>query len=322
LGKNGNANFASSVMTIRSKAHLAVLTANFIFAVNFSTMKLLTAGFIPAFALNLVRVGVSVPLFWVLYLLNPGKAGKPGFDRRDAKRFVLCAIAGVALNQLLFVKGLSLTLSIHGALLILATPIFITAMAAWLLHEAFTWNKAVGLAMGIGGAILLVLARSGSGSGHAPNMILGDVFIIANAISYAFYFVWVRPLINHYTPVHVLRWVFTIGAFFILPFGLPGLLETDFSVFTHLAWISLAFVVLGATFLAYLFNIYALKTLGPGIVGSYIYTQPVFATVIGVIFLHEALTFAHMLSAALIATGVFVVNMKLPAKQSEAENPT
>jgi drug/metabolite transporter (DMT)-like permease len=309
-------------MTIRTKAHMAVLSANFIFAVNFSTMKLLTAGFIPAFALNLVRVGVSVPLFWMLYLLNPGKAGKPGIAKSDVKRFVLCAIAGVAINQLLFVKGLSLTLSIHGALLILATPIFITAMAAWLLHEALTWNKALGLVLGIGGATLLVLARSGSGSGHAPNMILGDIFIIANAISYAFYFVWVRPLMNHYTPVHVLRWVFTIGAFFILPFGLPALLETDFGAFTSMAWISLVFVVLGATFLAYLFNIYALKALGPGIVGSYIYTQPVFATFIGIIFLHEALTFTHLLSAALIAAGVFVVNVKLPAKQAAAENPT
>ena len=265
----------------------------------------------PPFALNLVRIGVSAPLFWLLFAARPSGAG---IQKKHIGQFILCALSGVAINQLLFVKGLSLTLSVHGALLSLATPIFITAAAAWLLHEKFTPNKAIGLALGIGGAAVLILSRK-TNTATASNIVLGDILIVVNAISYAFYFVWVKPLMTQYHPIHVLRWIFTIGLFLILPFGLSDLVHTNFNAFTWQAWAAIGFVALGATFFAYLFNIYGLRTLGPGVVGSYIYTQPLFATLVGVLFLNERLEAMQIVAAAMIAAGVFVVNKSWGKKQ-------
>lgn len=297
-------------MNRTTKAHGAVLGANLLFGINYSMLKILTNGYMDPFAINMVRVSVTTLLLWILYATKPSTAG---IAKKDAGRFIICALTGITINQLLFVKGVALTISIHAALLSLVTPIFIVVLASVILKEAFTCRKALGLVLGISGSVLLISSRIGPGSnGNNKQVLTGDLLIVINAISYAFYFIAVRPLMQRYSGIHVLRWIFTIGTFFVLPFGLPPLLATNWSHFGTGTWAALAFTVLGATFFSYLFNIYSLKILGPGITGTYIYTQPLFAATIGIIFLNEPLGPVQVVAALLIAAGVFIVNRKKP----------
>lgn len=293
------------------RAHTAVILTNVFFAVNYSMVKLISPSLIGPFALNVVRVGISLVLFWVVWLFGKTAAG---IDKKDWPRFLWCALTGVVINQLLFVKGLTLTSTIHAALLILVTPIVVTLFAFWILKERFTVYKALGLALGIGGATFLILQREGGQ--HATNYLLGDVLIIINAISYSVYFILVKPLMERYSPLHVIRWVFTIGFFGILPVGWQQTADVSWQAFgwQHLA--ALFSVCVLGTFLAYYFNIYGIQKLGASITGTYIYTQPVFAVAIAIIFLDEALTWQKIVSALLIFAGVYLVSKKKKALQS------
>jgi drug/metabolite transporter (DMT)-like permease len=210
---------------------------------------------------------------------------------------------------LLFIKGVSLTTSIHASILSLVSPIFITAAAGWLLKEKFSIQKGIGLMLGITGAALIVSGRQNN-SAPGANMLLGDILVIINAISYSIYFVLVKPLMEKYHPIHVVRWVFTFGAFLIFPFGIGDFLETDFSQFNMSAWLALALVVLGTTFLAYLLNVFGIKYLGAGITGMYIYTQPLFASFIGILFLNELFSLRLGIAAIMIGAGVLLVTLK------------
>jgi len=292
-------------MTKNTKAHLAVLGANLIFGSGYAVVKTITPQYIAPFALNVVRVLSSLVLFWLVFLMNPGKAG---IDKKDLPRFLLCAVTGVAINQLFFIKGLSLTTAIHSSLLSLGTPIFITIIAAWLLRERLTIQKLAGLALGIGGAAMLILSKDQQQNGK--DILLGDLMIIINAISYAFYLVLVRPLMERYKPIHVLRWVFTFGTFMILPFGMEQFINTDWQAFGMAQWIALSFVALFLTFIAYLLNVYGLAVLSSSATGSYIYTQPVFAAIIAMLFMGEHFTITKGLAALCIFAGVFVVNRR------------
>lgn len=285
--------------------HLAVLAANLFFGINFSAVQYITKGFVAPFALNIIRVAVSVLLFWLLLFVYPVKAG---IQKKHLPRFFLCAITGVVINQLLFIKGLSLTLSIHASLLILVTPIFITIVATWLGHEKFTGFTIAGLITGVSGAVMLVLEREVHGAG--TNIVLGNIFIIINAISYAFYFVLVKPLMKAYTPIHVIRWLFTLGLPFILMIGWNEFQQINWALFSLKEYGILLLIVVGATFFAYLFNLYGISKLGAGITGSYIYTQPVFATAIAVFILGETLTIYKVAAACFIITGVLLVGKK------------
>ncbi len=281
-----------------------MIFTNIFFAINLSAVKHLTNNhLVQAFGLNVVRVGISVLLFWALYLLRPVSIK---IEKSDRMRLFLCAVAGIAINQLLFIKGLSLTYPIHAALLLLITPILIVFIAAWILKERLGLLKVIGLALGISGALVLVLAKDSSGSGD--NVLLGDFFIIINAISYTIYFIIVKPLMVKYNAVVVLRWVFTIGLVLVLPFGWVEFTEIPWERYTAVDFTSMGLIVITGTFLAYLFNLYGIKILGPSVAGFYIYTQPVFAALIAMFFLHEQLALYKVIAAILIFSGVFLAN--------------
>jgi drug/metabolite transporter (DMT)-like permease len=293
----------------KTKAHLAVLGANLIFGVNFSVVKYITPALIKPFGLNVIRVIVTTALFWLmLWWEKPEKK----IQKKDLPLFLLCGLTGVAINQLLFIKGLSMTYSTHGALLMLSTPIVITIVAFFFLKEMLSIGRIAGLLLGIGGAAVLILSKEKSGSGS--NVLLGDLFIITNAISYSFYFVLVKPLILKYSPLQVITWVFTMGSVFIIPVGWQEFVTAPWDSFTTLNYTAIAFVVLGATFLAYLFNIYGLHHLNASATGAYIYLQPIFATVVAMIFLDEPFSWLKGISALMIFTGVFLVNRKRQIK--------
>lgn len=292
-------------MKPNSIPHLAVLAANIFFGINFGAVQHLTHGFIQPFGLNLIRIAICVGLFWILIAANPGPIG---IKKQHIPRFIFCAIIGIVITQLLFIKGLSLTYSIHAALLELVTPIFIGFVAAWIDKEALSFWKLAGLALGIAGAVLLVAGKEVQGK--AENVLLGNTLVIISSISYAFYFALVKPLMQEYKPLHVIRWLFTIALPFVAIIGWAEFKTIQWQHFSALEWIALANTVIGATFFAYLFNLYGISKLGAGTTGAYIYTQPIFATLIAVAFLGEQLSWYKLVAAALIITGVWLAGRK------------
>ena len=291
-------------MNKRSIAHIALVFTNLFFAINLSAVKHLTnIQLVKPFGLNVVRIGVSVLLFWGMYLLKPANIK---IDRHDRMRLFLCALSGIAINQIFFIKGLSLTYPIHAALLLLITPILIVFIAAWILKERVGFFKLTGLALGICGALVLILAKDASGNG--ANVLLGDLFIIVNAISYTIYFIMVKPLMVKYNAIVVLRWIFTIGLVLVLPFGWIEFTEIPWQQYHAIDFTSMGLIVITGTFLAYLFNLYGIKILGASVAGFYIYTQPVFAALIAMLFLHEQLSLYKIIAAALIFSGVYLAN--------------
>lgn len=287
------------------RAHFGVLLTNLFFAGNYSQVKAISPAFVGPYGLNVLRAGIAVLLFWTLWLFGKTSAG---IQRKHWGRFGLCGLTGICINQMLFIKGLTLTSTIHAALLALVTPIVVTLFASWLLKERFTLAKALGLSLGIGGAVFLILQREAGQ--HATNYLLGDVLIVINAISYSIYFILVKPLMREYSTLHVTRWVFTLGLLLLLPFGAPQALAIEWNLFSWRQVVSLLYVAVPGTFFAYYFNAYGIQKLGASVTGAYIYTQPVFAVAIAILFLDEHITWQKILSALLIFAGVYLVNLK------------
>jgi drug/metabolite transporter (DMT)-like permease len=256
-------------------AHLAVLATNLFFAANFTFVKMIAPRLIHSFGLNVYRVGCSLVLFWLLWAFSKTKTK---LQRADYGRVLACGIAGVAINQMLFIKGLTLTTGIHGLLI------------------------------GVAGAAWLI--TGGTQTMAAPDPLLGDVLILINAIFYSIYFILVKPLMQRYSPLEVVRWVFSVGFIFMIPFGWHEAISVPFAQFEFADWATLGAVVITGTFLAYCFNAYGIRHLGAGTTGAYIYTQPVFAVLIATIFLHEHFPLQKAFAALLIFAGVFMATRK------------
>jgi len=188
-------------------------------------------------------------------------------------------------------------------------PIVVTIFTLLVLKERFSIFKVIGLALGIGGALTLLLS-SGKSFQINNQTALGDTFTLINACSWAVFVVMAKPYMQQYKTVTVMKWIFLFGFFLVLPFGLDDMKHVDFSIFTFHAWFALLFVIIGTTFLAYLLNTYALKTLSPSTVSAYIYLQPFLAIKFALLLKKDELSLLKIIAGILIITGVYLVGRK------------
>lgn len=291
-------------MNDRIKAHLALLGANLFYGAGFTVAKHIMPRLIQPLGFIFIRVSVVMVLFWLSYGL--GKNYRTRIAKKDWLILVLGGLFGVALNQMMFFMGLNLTFPIHASLIMMSTPLLITVIAMFVLKERIKTEKAIGLLLGISGAFLLMSA--GKELTMTGNSALGDLFVLINAASYAIYLVMIKPLMQRYRPIIVIRWVFFFGFLFVLPFGYPQFAAIDWSLFTASDFTAVAFIVICVTFFTYLWNIYALQHLQPSTAGAYIYLQPIFAAIISVLVTGEQLTWVKLAATLLIFSGVYLVN--------------
>lgn len=301
-------------MKATTRAHLSVLFVNLLYAANFSIAKQVMPEFIKPFGFIVIRVIPATVLFFLAAFLIPSEKIK----KKDRNTILLCALFGVAINQLLFFKGLSLTSPINGALIMTTNPVLVLLMAAIILKEPVGWIKYIGITLGIAGAMLLILL--GKNFNLQGGNTEGDLYIFLNSVSFAIFIILVKPLMLHYHPITVMKWTFFFGALMVLPFGYNEVTAVVWSSLTFNLWLCILFVVVAVTFVAYLMNVFALRHLSPSVVSIYIYFQPVFATLISMALGEASPGWLHLASAVLIFTGVYLVSKQKIEGINNTEN--
>lgn len=287
------------------KAHISLFTAQVIYALNYTLAKDLMPHYIGPGALVLLRILGACLMFWTVSFFIDTKPP----DKKDYTKFILLAVFGVACNQLCFIFGLNLTFPINSAIIMTSNPIVVTVLTLFILKERITLFKAGGIAMGIAGALTLML-MSGKSFGFSSDTAVGDLLTLVNSTSWAVFVVMAKPYMQRYHTVTVMKWIFVFGLFMVTPFGLQDLRATDFGAFSAEAWLALGFVVIATTFLAYLLNTYALKALSPSTVSAYIYIQPFLATFFALLLGKDQLTVYKVIAGALIIGGVYLSGKK------------
>jgi drug/metabolite transporter (DMT)-like permease len=190
----------------------------------------------------------------------------------------------------------------------ITAPILVLIAAYFILGEGIGMRKVIGILIGIAGAgYLIVNSQQSTQSGNS--IWLGDLYVFLNASSYGIYLVLVKKMMRLYHPMVVIKWVYTFGLLFVLPFGLLEVSESNFRLFTPDIWLSFVYVLIFTSFLAYLFNAYALKSLSPTIVGTYVYLQPILTTMLAVMTGKDKLTWPLVVTALLICLGIYLVSV-------------
>ncbi len=292
-------------MNQRALALLAATAASAIYAVNHTIAKGLMPDVIQPYGFILLRVGGAVILFWAVSIFYPSEK----IEARDWKRIIACGFFGMVLNMLMFFKGLSLSTPINSSVVITVAPVLLLILSAIFLKERITWLKSIGISLGLAGALLLVVFGLKT-QPNAPNIPLGNILFIVNAISYSVYLIIVKPLVGKYSSITLMKWFFLVATIINIPIGINEFLAVEWSQLSAFTNLKLAFVVVGTTFLTYLFNIYALKQLSPSTIGVFMYLQPILATFFAILAGADALTTLRVAAAALIFLGVFLTTRK------------
>ena len=286
-------------------AHLALFTANLIYAINYSFAKDVMPDFILPSAFVLLRVIGALILFSLSYLFF----AQEKVEKKDIFRLAVCGIFGVAINQLLFFEGLNLTTPINAAIVMTVNPILVILLSFIIIKEAITYRKSLGILLGLVGAAILIL-KAGGVIDFNSNHQTGNLFVFINASSYALYLVILKPMMKKYHPITVMFYVFGFGFLYVLPFGFTNLMDVNWSIIPNNIYLEIAFVVIFTTFIAYLLNSIALKQLSPTTVSIYIYLQPILATIFAVFWGSDILDGQKIIAAGLIFLGVYLVSVR------------
>ena len=285
-------------------AHLSLIIANLIYALNFTFAKDVMPNYIMPSGFILLRVIGSLSLFTLSYFLFINEK----VDKKDILILAICGIFGVAINQLFFFEGLNLTTPINAAIVMTINPILVILLSFLIIKEGITFRKCLGIFVGLCGAAILIL-KSGK-IDFSSNYQTGNLFVFINASSYALYLVIVKPLLQKYHPITILFYVFTFGLLYVIPFGLNNLLAIKWGVIPTNIYLEITFVVVCTTFIAYLLNSLALKQLSSTTVSIYIYLQPILASIFAVFLGSDVLDNEKIIAAILIFIGVYLVSVR------------
>ena len=291
-------------MSKRFWALLAATLVSIIYGVTFTIAKDVMPKYVQPFGFITLRVGGSMILFW---LIAPFFSTEK-IEKADFPRIIAAAFFGVALNMLTFFKGLSYTSPIMGAVLMVTTPMIVLVLSAILMKERMKKQKVFGLILGLIGTVFLILY--GKSVINASNATLGNILVFINAVSYGFYLIIVKKLMDKYNAFAFVKWIYTFGFLMVLPFGWSEFQAVDYANLpTDIIW-KIGFVVIFSTFLTYLLNLVSMRELKPTTVAVFIYLQPLFATIFAISLGKDDLGWVKIISAVLIFTGVYLVTQK------------
>ncbi|MEN8250150.1 MAG: DMT family transporter [Bacteroidota bacterium] len=279
-----------------------------IYGANYSIAKVVMPLYIGPFGVIFIRVIVGTAIYWFIASLTTKEKIK---RKREYMQLAGLSLFGVAINQLMFFKGLSYTTPITASVIMTSSPIVVLVVSYFILKERITANKLIGIALGAIGAVLLIGIE---GFSFSSETFIGNLFILINATSFSIYLVLVKPLMYRYKAITIIKWVFLFGSLFVIPFGFNEFIEIEWATLPYDAWLSLGYIIIATTFIAYLLNTWALNYVSPSVVGYYIYLQPVFSTFIAITFRGDKLTLNEILYSALIFIGVYLVSVRRSKK--------
>lgn len=284
--------------------HLAMLGANVMWGLMSPVAKMVFAvGVVaPAVMVDFRVVGAAM-LFWITSLFVP----REHVPIKDIHRLFGAGMLGVLFNQGCFIYGVSLTSPGEASLVTTTMPMWVMLLAWIFLREPITVKKWGGILLGATGAVILILGSSSVGGGEKPA--LGDFIVLCAQLSYALYLTLYRNFIRKYSLVTLMKWMFLSAAVVGVPGTIHWLSDTDWGMITGLEWSGIAYVVVCATFLAYICIMIGQKRLRPTLVGMYNYVQPIVATITGICLGLDVFTPLKGVAIVLIFSGVWLVTI-------------
>lgn len=215
------------------------------------------------------------------------------------------ALTGMAIFHSLIYLGLSLSPAINALLLFATSPLFFVLLAWLLTGERITAGQALGIVVSLAGATL-VIARGELGVLLGLRFAPGDLWLLAGVILWALYSVLLRRRPAALPPLALLSATVLIALVLLLPvYGLEIWSGARLQL-TAASLMSLAYVALFPSVVAYIFWNRGVREVGPNAAGVTLQLMPVFGALLAVALLGERLAGYHWLGGALVLSGILL----------------
>lgn len=284
--------------------HLSCFIAYAIFGFNIIVCKDLTNGQLisPLTIFCLRSIGAG-GLFWLISLFFP----KEKVEHKDYIKIFAASMLGFFICQLTFLIGIAHITPMDCSILTSMSPIYTMAIAAIVLKEPITLQKAVGVAISFAGIIYLIVSKV-STDGTVETTSFGIVMLILNTLSFSLYLGIFKPLIGKYSVVTFMKWIFLFAFAVSIPFSIKEIVNLNWATIPTAQLSELAYLILFATFITYFLIPIGQKRIRPTLVSMYSYVQPIIAIAISICIGMEMLTWQKVVAAVMVFGGVIIVS--------------
>ena len=285
------------------EGHSAVLLANVIFGLGVPVTKLLLDEWVSPMAYIATRCMGAAAIFWLISLFMP----RERVERRDLLVIMGGGLLGFVVSQTLTAWALHFTTPVYFSIIATLTPVATMVCAALLIGERLSLRGALGVAIGVVGALLMVMVGWQGGSGM--NDLLGIGLAVLSLLTWAVYLIITRKVSVKYTAVTQMKWVFLVSTLAVLPFSWTDL-QASRLYSSQWAWsgvAEMAFIVVFATVAGFFAIPFALRYLKTTTVSVYTNLQPIVASFVAIAIGQDLLSWDKPVSLALVLLSAWIV---------------
>jgi drug/metabolite transporter (DMT)-like permease len=281
-------------MESRKGYHLLIVASALLWGSSFPLIKV-TLDYVNPYFLTAVRMLMAGAIGLVFIL---------GFSRTAIfKERAIWVLAGLnALGYGLQHIGMQYALASESSLLINVNVIFVAIFAAYILGEKMTSRKALALALGIGG--ILILTSKGDLSFFASEELLGQSILIASGFSWAVFIVLMKRLLDTHDVVDTSMAVIAVTALILSP--LVVFYPSDGIALE--GWAGIIYLGVVCTALALFVYLVGLKRVGATISSILLTAEVLFAIILSILFLDEQITTALVSGGLLVLLAIILVS--------------
>lgn len=282
------------------QGHMFALTANVLWGLMAPIGKSALMEF-SALSITTFRMVGAAACFWLLSAF----CKREHVDHRDMLKIFFASLFALVFNQGVYIFGLSMTSPIDASIVTTTLPIVTMIIAAIYLKEPITNLKVLGIFVGAMGALILIMSSQTAGGGNSS--IIGDLLCLVAQISFSIYLTVFKGLSQKYSPITLNKWMFVYASMCYIPFSYHDVASIQWTEISTATFIQVGYVVVGGSFLAYIFIMTAQRLMRPTVVSMYNYMQPIVASIAAIIMGLGVFGWEKGAAIALVFLGVYIV---------------
>lgn len=230
-------------------------------------------------------------------------------EKRDLLPIFILGLVGISFYHFGVTFG-QLTISAGTTSMIVGSaPIFTTLIAIFFLKEKMAWYGWIGLGIGFVGIVLITIGSTGAAFSFSTGLFL----VFFATISTSFFFVYQKPLLTKYHPIHLAAYFTWAGTIPMLIF-VPGLFDTlqHATLEANLAAIYVGVFPAGISYATWAM---ALSLGNVSVISSMLYLEPPIAILVAWIWLNELPSTLSMVGGFIAISSVAIVSFISRKKQ-------
>jgi drug/metabolite transporter (DMT)-like permease len=235
----------------------------------------------------------------------------PRYTRHQWAGLAAAGAVGVAAYSVLFMLALQRVEASRASVVITINPVFTTLLAAWWFKERFNALVAVGLALAVAGAAI-VMTHGAPWKLLAGEVGLGEWLLLGCVATWTSYSLMGRRLMAGIDSLAATAVTASVGCVLLWGTALaiegPGTVWASVAELSPKGWAALLYMAVGAVVLAYAWFYRGIAELGAGVASSYISLVPVVGVASSVLVLGEPLSASLLVGGALALAGVLLAN--------------